>query len=131
MSTRISEHFQALHDALAAACHKDLPNHNGHRPTTYDVEVVMFPQTWGNGSLGYGGMGTTSMVKAYTVLVHKRPAHYAVYFGVGGRLAYLIDSRNFLEPGLLDNWVYDLQHHRIASVKEAETRYLGAFYLPK
>jgi len=39
------------------------------RVYTDEVEVVMFPQTWGSTALGYGGIGGAAMTPAYTVVV--------------------------------------------------------------
>lgn len=59
------------------------------RPTPADVEVRVFPQMWGSTALGYGGLGGAAMTKAYSIVVSSADAH-AVYFGNGGRLAYLV-----------------------------------------
>jgi hypothetical protein len=56
----------------------------------YEVEVVMFPQTWGSTALGYGGIGGSAMTTAYTVVVSYN-GYYCVYFGSSGRLAYTVD----------------------------------------
>lgn len=61
------------------------------RPTPYDCEVVMFPQSWGSTALGFGGVGGAAMTTAYTVIVEcHRSGASAVYFG--GRFAYLVES---------------------------------------
>jgi hypothetical protein len=73
------------------------------RPNKWNIEVVMFPQTWGSTALGYGGMGGAAMTDAYTVIVSNNN-DYCVYFGCD-RLAYRVnpykltdESRNkFLE----------------------------------
>lgn len=55
------------------------------RPRDDDVEVYHFPQTWGSTTLGFGGMGGSTMTSAYTtVVISERSA--AVYFA--GRHAY-------------------------------------------
>lgn len=85
--------FTQLHEAVAAACHRDLDDLLGYndtkrRPTLYDVQVCMFPQTWGSTSLGYGGIGGSAMTTAYTIVVSRGREH-CVYFGCG-RLAYKV-----------------------------------------
>lgn len=68
------------------------------RPTPHDVEVVLFPQVWGSTALGYGGIGGQAMTGAYTVVAicsHTDTA--AVYFGDGGRLAYLVPGARVAE----------------------------------
>lgn len=104
----------SLASALYSALHKDLPDieydsydtSNWERNTPYsslpkirqtrrphegDVEIVMFPQTWGSTALGFGGVGGQAMTPAYTVIVHTH-ASYCVYFR--GRFAYRIDNPN-------------------------------------
>jgi hypothetical protein len=64
----------------------------------YEVEVVMFPQTWGSTTLGYGGVGGSAMTTAYTVVV-SYVGYYCVYFGSSGRLAYMIDTNKISSEG--------------------------------
>ena len=62
------------------------------RPSPYDCEVVMFPQTWSSTALGFGGVGGQAITSAYTVVVEcVRTGCQAVYFG--GRFAYLVKAR--------------------------------------
>jgi hypothetical protein len=76
----------------------------------------MFPQLWGSGSLGYGGMGTTSTVAAYTVIVTYKTKHF-VYFGEGGRLAYCIDESIASLSGI-SNWRNDIGMRNIAPISK-------------
>ena len=67
------------------------------RPTSDELEIVMFSQTWGSTALGYGGIGGAAMTPAYTVIV----SHYnrsCVYFGYG-RLAYMLDYSTMSPEG--------------------------------
>jgi hypothetical protein len=61
------------------------------RPSDEDVDVVLFPQTWGSTAIGYnrnGGLAGAAMTPAYTVVVTCGD-EACVYFG-GGRLAYQV-----------------------------------------
>ena len=85
------------------------------RPETYDVEIVMFPQTWGSTALGFGGIGGAAMTSAYTVIV-TYANHNAVYFS--GRLAYVVDLSNKSQAGI-ERWQLDLARHDMAEVSKA------------
>lgn len=111
--------LEALSSAIGSACLRDLPAiHDAHdllvardvastlgkgrptfsaapgtRPTPAACEVAMFLQQWPGRWLGYGNQQGASGLptRAYTVIVHcPAAACRAVYFGVSGRLAYLI-----------------------------------------
>ncbi len=124
--------LNALADAIGAAINKDLPLQSReqiidwetkqtatkwHRPSRHDIEVVMFPQMWGSTALGYGGIGGAAMTTAYTVIITCGDTH-AVYFGSGGRLAYMIKNEQFSSHGLA-NWKTHLKEQRMASISEA------------
>lgn len=95
MNTNATE---CLYNAMLSACNKDLPliefntknDPFPRRPLHHEVRVIMFPQAWGDTSLGYGGIGGQAFTEAYTVIVFFEN-HYCVYFGSGGNLAYRID----------------------------------------
>lgn len=73
------------------------------RPWMQDVEVYHFPQTWGDTSLGFGGVGGQSFTTAYTtVVISQRSA--CVYFD--GLLAYRAEVNT--------EFMCDLQHHQMA-----------------
>lgn len=141
----------ALHSALAAALHKDLPHITYQtrdweawrslskeeqadairnrseprkdcvrRPVDHDVEVVVFPQTWGSTALGYGGMGGAAVTPAYTVIVSSGDTS-CVYFGQGD-LAYRVTGHDLTSEGH-QNWLTDVRNQRMASCREAATRY--------
>jgi hypothetical protein len=63
------------------------------RPYSYELYVeAMFPQTWGDTSLGFGGMAGQAITTAYTVIIgHENTEYLCVYFG--GRFAYGLDKR--------------------------------------
>jgi len=78
-----------------------------------EVEVVMFPQTWGSTALGYGGMGGAAISGAYTVVVSHK-THLCVYFGCG-RLAYRLDYAEMSAEGR-DNFRKDLHGHTLKDI---------------
>lgn len=118
---RDGDPFKQLHEAVAAATFRDLPDieywqrdwkafralpkeesaklgpeggpgkYERRRPTTDEASVIMFPQTWGSTACGYGGMRGSAMTTVYTILVSYGGVS-CVYFGCG-RLAYHIDHR--------------------------------------
>jgi hypothetical protein len=105
--------INALHEAMASAVHRDLPDVEylqkkwakppktsaefddyvdvpvKRRPFGSELSVRMFPQLWSNTGCGYRdsvvGSGFTG---AYTVIVSMNDVH-AVYFG-RGQLAYVL-----------------------------------------
>ena len=60
-----------------------------------EIEMYMFPQTWGSTSLGFGGIGGQAMTTAYTVVVNDYNDGYCSVF-FGDQLAYLIKNPNQL-----------------------------------
>jgi hypothetical protein len=91
------------------------------RPREDDVEVYLFPQTWGSTALGYGGIGGSAMTTAYTVVV-MNCNDVCVYFGASGFLAYKFNMRNLSTEGL-DRFQNDLITHNIADCREYVKRY--------
>lgn len=60
-----------------------------------ELDVYMFPQTWGSTTLGFGGIGGQAFTRAYTVVVEDLDANiYSVFFGE--RLAYTVQNPNKL-----------------------------------
>lgn len=55
-----------------------------------DLAVHMFPQTWGDTSLGFGGIGGQSITSAYTVCIEGPYGDVAVFFS--GRFAYHVKA---------------------------------------
>lgn len=87
-----------------------------YRPRSEDCEVTMFPQTWGSTALGYGGIGGQAVTVAYTVIVRcKYTSFAAVYFGQGGRLAYLVSPE---KQG--DAWEDAVKGRQMPSCRDAE-----------
>ena len=91
------------------------------RPREDDVEVLMFPQTWGSTALGYGGMGGASVTSAYTVVVHDH-ACWCVYFGEG-ELAYLVQYSELTDSGK-ENLRLDIQTQNMVDRQKSHLRYL-------
>jgi len=96
---------------------------NTRRPHEDDVEVFMFPQTWGSTALGYGGVGGAAMTSAYTVVVSDHDCH-CVYFG-GAELAYKVKYSELSVSGR-ENLRSDLQTQNMADVRHAPSRYTRA-----
>ena len=87
------------------------------RLMTDELEVVMFPQTWGSTALGYGGMGGAAMTPAYTVVITYHN-YVCVYFGYG-RLAYSLDYSK-MSPEGRENFRSDLHAHSMSDVRGSE-----------
>lgn len=63
------------------------------RPAEQDIALwAMFPQTWGDTSLGFGGMAGQAMTEAFTVVLMSDHAHFLVYWG--GLFGYRLDLRD-------------------------------------
>ncbi len=105
--------IETLAACFWSAIHRDLPAHDGKRPRPYDCEVfAMFPQTWGDTSLGFGGVGGQAMTMAYTTIITDG-AVFAVYFGQ--RFAYLIGRERIN----LDAFRRDVANRDMAEVCKA------------
>ncbi len=58
-----------------------------------EIDMVMFPQTWGSTALGFRGIGGQAMTSAYTVVVRDNTSGWvAVFFGES--LAYALNNPN-------------------------------------
>lgn len=90
------------------------------RPAEDEVEVHMFPQTWGSTALGYGGMGGAKTTDTHTVIIEHR-GWCCVYFG-SSRLAYSLNMYALSEQGL-KNFQNDMRNCTMAAVNEHEARY--------
>jgi hypothetical protein len=148
---RLGTPFEALHEAMAAAAHRDIPDISYEdrdwdawrkltkeeqgvamktdtvprvskirRPMSDELEVIMFPQTWGSTALGYGGMGGAAMTSAYTIILSFHLQTYCVYFG-GGRLAYKLEYANMSKEGR-ENFFMDMANRNMADVR-GSTKY--------
>lgn len=145
---RLGSPFEALHQAIAAAVHRDLPDiqyetrdwaawqkltkteqdaaiknrttpniAKVRRPESDEIEIVMFPQTWGSTALGYGGIGGSAMTPGYTIIITYHN-HICVYFGCG-RLAYKLDLSK-MSPEGRDRYTRDVAAQNMASIRESE-----------
>ena len=82
-----------------------------------EIEVTMFPQTWGSTATGYGGVGGSAMTGAYTIIVSYMMTTYCVYFGCG-RLAYKLNWAD-MTPSGRDNFMSDMSARSMASVSKS------------
>lgn len=87
------------------------------RPMSDELEVIMFPQTWGSTATGYGGLGGAAMTDAYTIIVSHHSTTYCVYFGCG-RLAYKLTWAD-MSPEGRDNFFKDVATRTMASVAQS------------
>jgi hypothetical protein len=85
------------------------------RPRDEDVEVFMFPQTWGSTVLGYGGIGGSAITTSYTVVISLHGTA-CVYFG-GDRLAYRLDFNELSAEGR-KRFNNDIRSHNMADCRE-------------
>ena len=58
-----------------------------------ELQVEVFPQTWGSTALGFGGIGGQALTQAYTTVIVDTKTKYAGVF-FGERLAYAILNPN-------------------------------------
>lgn len=86
------------------------------RPGEEEVDVVMFPQTWGSTALGYGGIGGAAVTTAYTVVVQSQGVA-CVYFG-GDHLAYTVPVSE-LSTEQLQAWDAALAQRQMACRRSA------------
>lgn len=77
------------------------------------ITMYMFPQTWGDTSLGFGGIGGQAMTTAYTtVICEEYIGYYGVFFHE--RLAYIIKNPN-------DKFFNDLYKMKMSDVAHSGT----------
>jgi hypothetical protein len=114
--------LNCLYNSLLSACSKDLPlidfntknDPFPRRPLQYEVRVIIFPQTWGSTSLGYGGVGGHALTEAYTMIIYFED-HYCVYFGNGKILAYYINAAK-ISPDGYNNFMKDIRDQNMREV---------------
>ena len=87
------------------------------RPMVDELEVIMFPQSWGSTALGYGGLGGAAMTSAYTIIVSYHSTTYCVYFG-RGQLAYKLTWAD-MSPEGRENFLSDMAARNMASVAKS------------
>lgn len=82
--------------------------------------AAMFPQTWSNTALGFGGVGGQAISDAYTIVIEGPEGDQAVYFNAAP--AYLIRP-SVQTKEQRTAWFKDLQQNQVASQMEAAARY--------
>lgn len=87
-------------------------------PLIWECEVYSFPQTWGDGSLGFGGISGQAITTAQTVVILGSNRNDAVVY-FGGRLAYHINKPN-------QRFMEDLHNFSMGKVSGAVSRYSRA-----
>lgn len=75
-----------------------------------DFEVCVFPQTWGDTSLGFGGVGGQAITTAYTTVIQDVNTGWCGVF-FGERMAYTILNPN-------DKFYKDMQSFNIEPVSK-------------
>jgi hypothetical protein len=85
------------------------------RVSSDELEIIMFPQTWGSTALGYGGIGGAAMTGAYTIIISFCSTTYCVYFG-GGQLAYRLNWAD-MTPSGRDNFFNDVAARTMVEVR--------------
>lgn len=87
-----------------------------HKTFYADVDHYRHPQTWGNTTLGFGGLGGQAVTGAYTDVVISQISGAAVVYH-GGRLAYIVR-----EPG--EVFYEDLDRHCLVGKSDSrQARY--------
>lgn len=74
------------------------------------VHVFVFEQVWGSTSLGFGGIGGSTMTSAWTHVISTVDGKYHIFFN--GRHAYTVDSANEIFKD-------DLMNQNMRSVDDA------------
>ena len=78
-----------------------------------DYDFTMFSQSWGDTSLGFGGIGGQMITSAYTVVIIFEPTGIAgVYFN--GKFAYIVERPN-------ENFYKDLLNREMKAVRYKST----------
>ena len=78
-----------------------------------DYDFTVFSQSWGDSSLGFGGIGAQMITSAYTVIIIFEPTGIAgVYFN--GKFAYIVERPN-------ENFYKDLLNREMKSVRYKST----------
>lgn len=73
-----------------------------------DFRLYMFPQTWDDTSLGFGGIGGQAITTAYTTVIIESNNNYCGVF-FNERLAYVIKNPNSM-------FWEDIQKHKMSDV---------------
>lgn len=135
--------INALHEAMAAAVHVDLPDveydsydwlnkdamgkpavqKRTRRPFGSELTVIMFEQLWDSTATGYGGLGGAAMTYSYTVIVVLKE-YECVYYG-SGDLAYRVNVLKLTDDQKEE---YDrcVDSRTMPSVRDALNMFKGA-----
>ena len=95
---------------------------NNTKYACFDFNTTMFPQVWGSTCTGFDvaadgspAIGGCAMTKEYTTILHETlTGSYVVCFG--DRPCYKVTNPS-------EDFINDMQHHRMASLSEAKGRY--------
>lgn len=80
-----------------------------------NLNVDIFPQTWGSTALGFGGVGGQAITTAYTTVFHETYHDiHAVFFS--NQLAYIVKKSN-------EAFNADLLTRNMADVRKAVAKY--------
>lgn len=83
------------------------------RPHRGDVQIYVFPQTWSNTALGFGGVAGQAFTSAYVTVVVSDHTSAAVYMGY--QLAYVVPVSSDL--------MHDIGRQNIHDVAGAHKHY--------
>lgn len=110
MSNKITKMARSLLFIEEDLAHR-LDYSTGEHPTVNDFEIIIFEQTWGDTSLGFGGIGGQAITTAptYVFIPNGVNQNYFVYFGSG--FAYDVPHSSVL-------W-NDIRCHNMASVMKS------------
>lgn len=80
-----------------------------------NLNVDIFPQTWGSTALGFGGIGGQAITTAYTTIVYDVSKKvYVIFFD--NKFAYMVESPN-------DKFIKDMYNRQMLSVDKALKEY--------
>lgn len=82
------------------------PQIKERRPYESEIEVYMFPQTWGSTTLGFGGIGGQAITTAYTTVVVCQENNSASIF-FAGRHAYTVPVTSTLMKDILTHSIVE------------------------
>lgn len=81
----------------------------------FELEAIMFPQTWASTALGFGGVGGQALTTAYTTIIyHIETQVYIVFFDK--EVAYTIQYPN-------EQFFNDMQNRKLVDVQQYKSRY--------
>jgi hypothetical protein len=119
---KIAADGNTVDNVLENACAKLAEYRKGtgtfSRPTLDDLEWYSWPQTWGNTTLGFGGIGGQAITTAQTILVTDTlTGVVAIYHG--GKFAYVIKNPSITFWERVRDWnLPGALHHRTGFERE-------------